>query len=447
MKHHSTIRRFLTVVALAAVAGGLCGVASATDRVVLKDGRIVEGTIMKEMQGAVWIKTSVGGIVAEQMFSPSEISKVEKGVTTTPATTTPESNPANPAAPAAAPNLTTAPTSDAAQDNFPPGVPRALVLTLGDRENGHMVGVYMVASALRDALPTMEKELGTDKTGVAVLRIHSGGGYGYEVPRLSDFIHNELKPRFRTVGWISYAISAAAMTGHTLEEIYFTTQGSYGSCTGFYGSADRPVEGFELEKALYEMEKISTRGQHNPLIMRSMQIQQPLSATVTPEGEVRWYPDAKSGEIIVNRENEILSFNARSAERVKFSSGTADTVEELGKLMGYNELHWVGRRVAGVPWPVSRSEAIQMKFREQTSIDEKNFARYRQNFGMHVGLAQAEQDRSERGKFVGKARQAFQQIKNMVDNNPNQAIWNWGGQEQYKMWVEQQEKLLRDLMR
>jgi hypothetical protein len=443
--------RLVKVLAVIAVAGGFCGLAHATDRVVLKDGRTVEGTIIREASGAVWIKTSVGGLVAEQMFSPSEISRVEKGVAATeaPASTPGTSVPAGVGAGVAnaAPSLTTAVPGAESEEKYPPGVPRALVLTLGDRENGHMVGVYMVSSALRDALPTMERELGTDKSGVAVLRIHSGGGYGYEVPRLSDFIHNELKPRFRTVGWISYAISAAAMTGHTLEEVYFTTQGSYGSCTGFYGSADRPVEGIELERALYEMEKISTRGQHNPLIMRSMQIQQPLSATISPEGDVRWYPDAKSGEIIVNHENEILSFNAKSAERVKFSSGTADTVEELGKLMGYKELHWVGRRVAGVPWPVSQSEAIQMKFREQTKLDEENFDRYYRNFAMYVQLATAQQEQSERGKFVGKARQALNQIKNMVDNNPNQAIWTWQGTEQYKEWLLEQEKLLRDLMR
>jgi hypothetical protein len=435
-------KRLTLVIAL--VAGGFCGVASAADRLLLRDGRTVEGTIIREASGAVWIKTSVGGLVTEQMFSPSEIKSIERDVKAPSAT--PEAAPAAPAAPDAVPTSVPA-DEEATDDAVPAGVTRALVLTLGEPENLHMVGTYMTASTLRDALPTLEKELGTDKSGVAVLRIHSGGGYISEIQKLSDVIHNEFKPRFRTVGWISYAISAAAMTGHTLEEVYFTTQGSYGSCTAFAGGADRPVEGLALERILYEMEKISARGQHNPLIMRSMQVQQPLSATITPEGDVRWYPDSKSGEVVVNKDNEILTFNAKSAERVKFSAGTADTIEELGRLMGYKELHWIGRRVAGVPWPVSRSEDMQMKFRAQVNKDEQNLNRYAQNYNTYVGLATQTQDRSERGKFVGKARQAFNQIKNMVDNSPNQAAFVFGGIEAYKEWVEEQEKILRDLMR
>lgn len=445
MKHMSSrYSRMFAGVVVAASLLGFASFAAAIDRVVLKDGRTVDGTIVREASGAVWIKTSVGGLVSEQMFSPSEISRVEKNVSnTTPADVGGGSAPAT-----AASALTAAPiASETEEDKFPPGVPRALVLTLGDRENGHMVGTFMVASILREALPTLDKELGTDKTGVLVLRIHSGGGALLEIQRLSDFIEFELKPRFRTVGWISYAISAAAMTGHAMEEIYFTTQGSYGSCTGFRGGADRPMEGFELEQVLFKMEKISTRGQHNPLIMRAMQIQQPLSATVTPEGEVRWYPDATSGEIVVNRPNEILTFNPILAARVKFSSGTVDTVEELQKAMGFQELHWVGRRVAGVPWPVSRSEKMQMDFRKQTKSDEQNFQRFVTNFQTSVQIATQQQDRSERARFVGRAKTALEQIKSMVKNNPNAILFRWGATEEWKNWLDAQEKLLRDLMR
>jgi hypothetical protein len=449
VKHMSSrYSRMFAGVVVAASLLGFSALASAIDRVVLKDGRTIDGTIVREASGAVWIKTSVGGLVAEQMFSPSEIARVEKNVSTTAPAVTPADAGGGTTPASTSPALTVAPVAPATdEDKYPPGVPRALVLTLGDRENGHMVGTFMVASILREALPTLDKELGTDKTGVLVLRIHSGGGALIEIQRLSDVIEYEFKPRFRTVGWISYAISAAAMTGHAMEEIYFTTQGSYGSCTAFAGSSDRPVEGFELEKILYTMEKISTRGQHNPLIMRAMQVQQPLSATVTPEGEVRWYPDDTSGEIVVNRPGEILTFNPILAAKVKFSSGTVDTIEELQKAMGFQELHWVGRRVAGVPWPVSRSEQMQMDFRKQTKSDEQNFQRFVTNFQTSVEIAAQQQDRTERARFVGRARTALEQIKNMVKNNPNAILFNWGATEEWKNWLDAQEKLLRDLMR
>jgi hypothetical protein len=440
--------RMFAGVVVAASLLGFAGLASAIDRVVLKDGRTIDGTIVREASGAVWIKTSVGGLVAEQMFSPSEISRVEKNVSSTAPAATPADAGGGAAPASTSPALTIAPVAPGTdEEKFPPGVPRATILTLGDRENGDMVGTFMVASILREAIPTLEKELGKDKTGVLVLRIHSGGGAILEIQRLSDVIEHEFKPRFRTVGWISFAISAAAMTAHAMEEIYFTTQGSYGSCTAFGGSADRPVEGFGLEQILFQMEKISARGQHNPLIMRAMQIQQPLSATVTPEGEVRWYPDATSGEIVVNRPNEILTFNAIQAAKVKFSSGTVDTIEELQDAMGFQELHWVGRRVAGVPWPVSKSEQMQMDFRKKTKSDEDNFGRFVANFETSVGIAAQQQDRAERARFVGRARTALEQIKSMVKNNPNAILFNWGGTEEWKNWLDAQEKLLRDLMR
>ena len=52
---------------------------------------------------------------------------------------------------------------------------------------------------------------------------------------MSDVIHEQYKKKFRTVAWIDSAISAAAMTAHCLEEIYFTPQGNYGAARG--GSA------------------------------------------------------------------------------------------------------------------------------------------------------------------------------------------------------------------
>ncbi len=352
----------------------------------------------------------------------------------------PLSIPKAPEAPAAEDEKADAPSADM------PGVPKALVLTLGDEQNGDMVGVYMVAHILERAIPTLEKELGTDKTGVLVLRVHSGGGFGLEVQKIVDVIQNEFKPRFRTVGWIDTAISAAAMSSHILEEIYFTSRGNYGACTGFYGSLDRPVEGRELQESLVQMERISAKAGWDPLIMRAMQIQQPVSATIDEYGKVNFHDDL-SGDFIVNRPREILTFNCRSAEKIKFSRGTADTLDELTRLMGYKELNWVGKKVAGSPWPIAKSEKMQMDFRRQAAEDERLTNHYFQSLQMQIQAAEAA-PREQRGAFVGRAKQTLGKLRNMIRNNPNFAISVFNRtREEVEELFKEYEKQLNELLK
>jgi len=432
MKHFTHMFRAFAVAAAALIALTAFSPAALADKVTLKDGRVFEGQIVREEFGYIWIKTTVAGVPKEEMFS------VEKDVASlvrdsAPATATTDVNP---------------PATTPGEDDEPlapkkPGEVRGVVLTLGDREN-NMVGVYMVANVLEEVIPTLEKEIGTDHTGVVVLRITSGGGYGMEVQKISDVVHNEFKKRWRTVGWIETAISAAAMSAHCLEENYLTTNGNYGACTGFYGSLDKPVEGFELQQSLAQMERISSRGGYNPLIMRAMQIQQPLSATILPTGEVKWYGDATSGEILVNRDNEILTFDHVLAEKVKFSKGTADTLDQLTKLMGYQEVNWVGKKVPGIAWPISRAERRQMDFRKQVKNDEDNLQSWNNLYQTNLGVAQ-QMPPAQRGPWLGKARQYLDKIRAMVRNNPAFARNLWGGRKEFADWLREQERIIAEL--
>lgn len=408
----------------------------ASDKITLKSGDTHEGTVIKEMEGYIWFKFTLGGIEQTKMFTPGEIATLDRD---TPA-----------AAVAAAGDAPAADTKKPASAGRP-GVPRAAVITMGngrDDKQGDMVGMYMTAYALDEMLPMLEQELGDDGTGVVVLRFSSGGGALLEIQRLSDVIHEKYKRKFRTVAWIDSAISAAAMTAICLEEIYFTPQGNFGACTGYSGRLNA-IKDRGLVEVLYMMQKISARGGYDDKIMRSMQIQVPLSCTKLPNGKIDFYPDTTSGEILVNREKEILTFNAVSALEVGFSKGTAKDIDELTKLLGYSELDWVGEDVPGTLWPVSKAEKWNNSYRRQVKIDEDNFQNYVASFNLNIGAAQAEQDRQSRGRFVNRARQALDKIKNMIRNNPNFMLFNLGmeTEEEYKEWLEKNEQLLRDLMR
>ncbi len=451
MRFSSKVTRLLASLALA--AGVLFSAASAwaIDRVTLKDGRVFEGTIVEVVDGSVWIKVKGDGREREEYFAAAQVEKVERDL---PDAAPGEADNPTPAAPGkvdptAKPTTPTTPTAasgeagkEAKKDPaIKPGVPRIAVITLGEGGDKDMVGIYMVSSVLKEAIPMLEAEKVTD----VVFRINSGGGMLLEIQKLSDVIHNEFKPRFRTVAWIESAISAAAMTGHCIEEIYFMTKGNYGACTGWFGAL-QAVEGRDLEDVLYMMEKISARGKYDPKIMRAMQIEEPLSASFTDNGDVVW-EQTENGQYLLNAKGKILTFTAEQALQFKFSKGTADTIDELARLMGYKEFDVVGVTRPGVAYSISKAEDRQRRFRDQVAEDQKRTNEYFLTYQESIARARA-LPKEERGKFVGKARGALEQIKRMVRNNPNFALLILNTfPEKFPEWVAQREQELRDLLR
>lgn len=428
--------------ALLALVAALVGMTFAgraqADKIHLSDGRVLDGTVTREVDGYVWFKVKIGTLETEEVFRPQQVVKIERDSHGTPA--------AAPAATATAPVASTAVAKPEAKPETKPtlGTPRAAVISLGDTNN-NMVGIFFTAEQLRRMIPILESE----KIDVVVFRINSGGGLALELQPLSDVIHNEYKPKFRVVAWIESAISAAAMTAHCIEEIYFMPQGNYGGCTMFRPDGQGggiAAKGRELEEVLFQMEKISARGNHPKEIMRSMQIMEPLSCTIDENGDVRWYNNLE-GQYVVNPQERVLTFNAVDAVKYKFAKGIADSYEELGKLMGYTELEWVGKHVPGVPYPVSKAEEANRKFRNQTEEDQKRTNEYFMIYTVSVGQAQSAPV-EERGKFIGKARSALESIKRMVRNNPNFSFLIFNTlPENFKYWVEEREEELRRLMR
>src|SRR5436190_9391653 len=98
----------LTILALPALA---------VDKVTLKDGRVLSGTITREVDGIIWIKYDTSGITREEMYQPSEVNKIERDAAS------PEKGPAM----AASPDKATKPVVNN-------GVPKAAVITLGSRD-------------------------------------------------------------------------------------------------------------------------------------------------------------------------------------------------------------------------------------------------------------------------------------------------------------------------
>jgi hypothetical protein len=208
------------------------------------------------------------------------------------------------------------------------------------------------------------------------------------------------------------------------------------------------VKGRQLEEVLYMMEKISANGNHSKYIMRSMQILEPLSCTINKNtGEVTWYQSTE-GDIVINEADRILTFDAPLAEKTKFSKGTAATLDELSREMGYQEVVWVGEHRQGFLWPISAAEDHQMKFRAKTAEDERRTREYFTTYQNAIAIAQGTAEREDRAKFVNRARKALTPIDRMIQNNPNFALLVMGMlPDDYEEWLSQQHQLLRDLMK
>lgn len=430
------MNRFLKSITGFLAGALLCAGASAApaaladDAVTLKDGRVLRGEITKEVEGAIWITVQIAGISQEEFIPASDILKIERDA-------------ADPV-----PTRRAAPTPPPRSSG---GVPRAAVLTLGGGGDKDFVGGYMTAKAIRDCIPHLEQE----KIDVVVLLVNSGGGALLEIPRLSDVIEYELKSKFRVVAWIRWAISAAAMTAHAVEEIYFMPEAAYGACTGWSGDL-QAMKGREFLEVVFDFERISARGGHHPFIMKAMQgnanAQEesfPLSCDINPvTGEVSWYQNDQ-GQHLVNPPGKVLTFDSEQAAKYKFSKGTAATIEELTRLMGYQELEWVGKRKQGFIYPICRAEETMMAYRDKVYQDERSTNEYFINYQTYIQLAQGTQDRNNRGWLVGQARNVLNSIKSMVKNNPNFALFVFGipTEAEWKYWVQDQERLLADLMR
>jgi len=414
-----------TIKSLMLALVGACTLLAATtsalaDKLHLKDGRVLEGEIIREGEGFVYFKVKVGSIEQEQFFMTDQIVKIERDTEAAPAKTRTET------ASKSSSSASKAPAAD--------GVRRIAIMNFGppsswQNEIDTTVGIQISADAWKRAVPLLEKDGVTD----VVVRINSGGGLLLELQRFMDVYEKEYKPKFRTVAWIESAISAAAMSPWVLEEFYFLPEGNIGACTGFSGRLNA-IKGPQLEMVLYQMEEASRKGKKDPKIMRAMQIQEPLSATIDERtGQVTWFQDVTSGDHLVNPVGQVLTITANEAVKLKLGKAVVATPDELARARGYQEYVWAGNEAIAF---------VDKNMRDNDKAD-KNWQVTAEKYQRTVGVAAQIQDRQRRGAEVGIARRHLAELKRLFSGNPNFALM-YGTDEE---WFREQEELLKRLMR
>ena len=430
----SSLRSALMAVVMVGVV--LLSAASAlADKLYLKDGRVLEGTVVRQGEGFVYFKYKIGSVTSEQLFTSDQIQKIEKDSDQAPkknegdAASDSKSGDAKPAdktdTDASIPESGAAPSAEKK-----PGVTRIAVLNFGPPrawkgEVESMVGGVIQAKFWDQAVPLLKK----DKVDVVVVRVNSGGGALLEIDRFHKVFEEKYKPNFRLVAWIESAISAAAMSPWVIEEIYFMKDGSMGACTGFRGRLDA-MKGFELQEVLYQMEKASALGKKHPSIMRAMQIQEPLSVDFDDQGNPIWRQD-ESGSLVLNRSQRVFTFTSSSAMQSKFAKGIANDLDELAKAMNIQEWDLGGK---------AATDLIDKSMRDADKGEKRVQDTYRK-YVTALGFVQQAQDRQKRGEFIGQAKRHLEDLRRIYKDNWLASV-SLGIEEE---WFRRQDQLLKDL--
>lgn len=190
-----------------------------------------------------------------------------------------------------------------------------------------------------------------DKAGpgqIIILVINSNGGSAYESQLIGQVIE-DIKKRHRVIAWVHKAISAGCQTAMCCDEIYFMTEGTAGSVTTWDGRGTS-IKGEELEKSMEALAQIAEASGHSKFIAYAMKTNKALlSYDKDPvSGKVTFYGDL-SGQYVLSDANSNLCFTASNALHCGFSDGTADTEEDLAKLLNlpkWCEVNDYGRRIA-----------------------------------------------------------------------------------------------------
>lgn len=427
MSPQSMFRRAGVALVAAAAIFGMVLNASA-DKLHLKDGRVLDGKIVRQGEGFVFFKHKVGSVDTEELFTTDQVAKIEKTDAAADAAASDES------AKKDDPKSGEAKKDDAskpADDHKKSGATKMVLLNFGPPREWQgryesMVGIHVNFEAFKNAAEQLKKK----DVDVVVIRVNSGGGMSYEMPRFQDLFENVYKKNWRTVAWIDQAISAAAMSPWPIEEYYFFPEGKMGACTEFTMNDMKASSGGKLELILARMEMASGWGKKNPAIMRAMQIQEPLSADIDQQGNVIWRQD-EDGQYLLNPKGQVFTINSNQAIKFKFAQGIASTKEELVSAMKIHEAEWVAQDV---------TDYVANNIKEN-HVADKRFEEIITKYEQAVSLAASLPDRERRSTQISIARRHLAEIQHAYKVNPNYGLIRGIDDD----WFRGQERRLKEL--
>ena len=315
-KGASAIRRLCALAVLAMMVSVSLG-----DTLTTKDGRVFDGVVVRRGGAGVVFEVKKYGATMRMTFAPADVASIREGPVADSPPRIPE------------PDVASAPGSadSAPEDPLPP--PPSIVEHTGPTfcvvPMRGQVGKDLVASVLDQALADAVKR----KPTVIVLEMDSPGGLIREVEPLVQAIRKYRDTR--TVLVVHHAISAAAITGLSVPEIYMTSNSIFGAATAFRATPDGTPQ--DIEEKMRSVWRAVARnsaeqGGHSTLLASAMiDAKYDLHFETGHDGK-KEIVEGSGGDMVV-RQGSLLAMTAPEAYACGLAAGTIDDFATLGKLL------------------------------------------------------------------------------------------------------------------
>lgn len=357
-------------------------------KITFKNGTVIEGVLVEETDG--WIKVQVKRAIgtATETYLKSEIERIEK----TDGAPAPSPAPSQPKSGTPSPSPSPAGDSGKPSTTIDPGATKVYVINFKG-EFGQDVTATPVKAAVTDA-----KKLGAD-----IILIKIDCTYTYRGQQRDDYnpadagaAYNQLetvrqvgtlltdeirddpewksntptgKPRL--VVWVKKALGGVAFMPFISPEIFYTSDGRHGGIgylERIFGSTgDEVVRQKQYSLRLARAEGLAIKGGHEEKLIRAMSRSDYVLSVSFVGGKPVYFEDMTGDELLTDDGNEeagrrdtmeqivrfegndVLMLDAKKAQRLGLSLGTADTLEDLAFELG------VSRNYAVLP---GRSDKI-----------------------------------------------------------------------------------------
>lgn len=359
--------------AASAPAGG------SEDTIILKDGRIIKGTVLEESDKAVRFKGTAGGIPFETTYERSIILKVVRAATPAAASEQPASA-ASPEAPILAEPAPQA--AEAAGEVAPGGAidPMKYYLVPLRGKFGWEISQTPLRRAFQDAKRQGAGTIIIDLDAEFKLQGDldqapddaANFDQGHRAEPFMDLLAHDVplewgKPP-RVVFWVKQAMGGACFLPWLAPEIYFHSEGRMGGIGNlsnlFGGTGDEVVRQKQYALRMARAEGYAIVGGYDPRIMRALaKVEYVLSARYDGNHVelIEGAPDVTRGEILLTDDgekenadtlaqkvrgegNDVLTLRPTLAKELGISRGTSDSIEDLLFLLGLDR---AGRKVVG----------------------------------------------------------------------------------------------------
>lgn len=309
----------------AALCLGLLAWSSAGDTLVTRDGKTLEGKVLKREDGKVTFRYYLYGSPIVKTFDETEIVTLEKGEFKRPVRKTEDDEDAQP-------EQADAPPDPGPKPQAPPirrieGLSYLVVPLHG--VVGQQVTADLLEACLADAVlrePT-----------VVVLEINSPGGLIQEVPRLAEVI-GRYRDRLRLVVFVREAMSAAAITALGVEEILVHPNARFGAATAWrVGPKGTPTEIEEKFQSAWRAtaRSMAEMGRHEPLLAEAMidanvqlHVRQEDGKPVVVKGQAPQNTRELTGK------GKLLTLTAGEAVACGLADAQAKNYADLGRQLG-----------------------------------------------------------------------------------------------------------------